>query len=47
VIIKAIGFNVDYIPRFEVTGKDGVTMRELWSDHPWVGLLLDLSRLGF
>lgn len=35
VIIKAIGFNVEYTPRFEVTGKDGMTLRELWKDYPF------------
>ncbi|KAI9028381.1 hypothetical protein DFJ74DRAFT_658763 [Hyaloraphidium curvatum] len=35
VIIKAIGFDMNYIPRFPVVGRGGITLAELWKEYPW------------
>ncbi|KAH6984314.1 hypothetical protein BKA56DRAFT_630774 [Ilyonectria sp. MPI-CAGE-AT-0026] len=34
LIACATGFYVSYIPHFEITGVDGVTMRNEWSENP-------------
>ncbi|KAF3398832.1 putative sterigmatocystin biosynthesis monooxygenase stcW [Talaromyces pinophilus] len=34
VIVCATGFQISYIPHFEIYGVDGVNMREAWSENP-------------